>query len=179
MNKYQKMVSSLSTTLGGNSNIKFNSTVTGMKTIPDLSTKMQELILTSDLKDFIRVEENDRGVTIHILDDILFGSGDAMIKKSSTKILSGISTILKSIPNDIRIEGHTDNIPINNSAYQSNWHLSVARALNTAYYLINQENLPADRVSIVGYAEYRPVAENNTIMGRKLNRRVDIVIIKK
>jgi len=87
--------------------------------------------------------------------------------------------VLKILPNDIRIEGHSDNIPINTSTYQSNWHLSVARALNTAYYLITQEKLSADKISIVGYAEFKPLATNETDEGRKLNRRVDLVIIKK
>jgi len=83
------------------------------------------------------------------------------------------------LPNDIRVEGHTDNIPINSSLFPSNWHLSVARALNTAYYLINNEGVPPDRVSIVGNAEFKPIESNETAYGRALNRRVDIVIIKK
>jgi len=82
------------------------------------------------------------------------------------------------LPNDIRVEGHTDNLPISNSVYPSNWHLSVDRALSTAYYLIQTEGLSPDKVSVVGYAEYRPIAPNDSKESRALNRRVDLVILK-
>jgi len=127
----------------------------------------------------IEVEENERGVTIHILEDIIFKSGSADLNVSSLEILDRLASILKVLPNDIRIEGHSDNVPINTAAYPSNWHLSVSRALNTAYYLITQEKLSADKISIVGYSEFKPLASNGTEEGRKLNRRVDLVIIKK
>ncbi len=113
------------------------------------------------------------------MDDILFPSGSDVLNPGSLQILDRIATILKELPNDIRIEGHTDNVPINTVRFPSNWHLSVARALNTAYYLINTEGLIAEKVSIVGYSEYRPIATNDTPDGRAINRRVDIVIIKK
>ena len=82
------------------------------------------------------------------------------------------------MPNDIRVEGHTDNIPISSATYPSNWHLSVARALSTAYFLINEQKLDPEKVTVVGYAEYKPIADNLTPQGRAKNRRVDIVIIK-
>jgi len=126
----------------------------------------------------IKLEENERGLTIHILEEILFNSGKADLNKNSMDFLNNIASLLKDVSNDIRIEGHTDNVPINSAAFQSNWHLSVARALNTAYYLINTEALQPDRVSIVGYSEYKPIATNETSFGRDLNRRVDIIIIK-
>ncbi|MGE5409411.1 MAG: flagellar motor protein MotB, partial [Clostridiales bacterium] len=100
------------------------------------------------------------------------------INESSKGILNRLASVIKTLPNDIRIEGHTDNVPIKASVYASNWHLSVARALNTAYYLINSQGLSPEKVSIVGYSEYRPVTTNKTSDGRRSNRRVDIVILK-
>ncbi|MGE5497330.1 MAG: flagellar motor protein MotB, partial [Syntrophothermus sp.] len=97
----------------------------------------------------------------------------------SVGILNKLAAVIKTLPNDVRVEGHTDNVPINSSQYQSNWHLSVARALNTAYYLINSQGLSPEKVSIVGYSEYHPVKSNETPEGRRNNRRVDIVILKK
>jgi len=146
--------------------------------VNELRDHLMKLVNENGYGNVIKLEENERGLTIHILEEILFYSGKADINGSSLDPLNKIAGILKNISNDIRIEGHTDNVPINSSAFQSNWHLSVARALNTAYYLINEEGLHAERVSIVGYSEYKPIASNETASGRGLNRRVDIVIIK-
>jgi chemotaxis protein MotB len=88
-----------------------------------------------------------------------------------------VAAVLRPLPNDIRIEGHTDNVPIAGSGFPSNWHLSVARATNTAFYLMDKEGLPPERVTVVGYAEYHPIASNETPAGRTNNRRVDIVIL--
>lgn len=142
-----------------------------------LKNDITQLIAESDTKS-IRMEENERGITIHILEDIVFPSGSADLKSTSKIVLKRVADIIKKLPNDIRVEGHTDNIPINSSVFPSNWHLSVARALNTAYYLIKEEGVNPDKVSIVGYAEYKPIESNDTPYGRASNRRVDIVIIK-
>ena len=109
---------------------------------------------------------------------MVFPSGSADLKKGSQIVLSQLAGIIKELPNDIRIEGHTDNIPISTKQFPSNWHLSVARALNTAYFLISEEGLDPEKVSIVGYSEYKPIESNETALGRASNRRVDIVIIK-
>jgi chemotaxis protein MotB len=113
------------------------------------------------------------------MDEILFPSGSAELNKNSLDVLKNISSVIRLLPNDIRVEGHTDNVPISKPNYPSNWHLSVARALNTAYYLINTQNLPSDKVSIVGYSEYKPIASNETEEGKAMNRRVDLVIVNK
>ncbi len=144
-----------------------------------LNDKINNLISENEFEKSMRLEENERGITIHILDDILFSSGKADLEQSSLTVLGKLAKLLQTLPNDIRIEGHTDNIPIANSSFPSNWHLSVMRALNTAYFLVNNENLPADKISIVGYSEYKPIDSNDSVEGRANNRRVDIVIIKK
>ena len=147
--------------------------------VDKLKDHLAKLINDNGYGNAIRLEETARGITIHILDEILFTSGEADLSNSSLSVLNNLGSILKDIPNDIRVEGHTDNIPINTAKFPSNWHLSVMRALNTAYYLINNVKLQPDRVSIVGYSEYKPVAENTSPEGRSLNRRVDITIIRK
>jgi len=126
----------------------------------------------------VTLEENERGIVLHILDDIMFASAQAELNEQSKTILHQIAEIIRVLPNDIRIEGHTDNIKINSAVYQSNWHLSVNRALNTAYYLMEYESLDPEKLSIVGYSEFKPIADNSTPEGRSKNRRVDIVIIK-
>lgn len=146
--------------------------------VDQLKTELQNLIDKHNYKNSITVEQNERGITLHILDDILFPSGSSVLNENSKDVLKKLATIIRRLPNDIRVEGHTDNIPISSGLYPSNWHLSVARALNTAYYLIDKEKLNPDKVSIVGYSEYQPIDENTTSTGRAKNRRVDIVIIK-
>ena len=80
---------------------------------------------------------------------------------------------------NIGIEGHTDNEPIEYSGWKSNWELSTARALSVLHYLADQEGIAPQRLSAVGYGEYKPVASNDTKEGRRLNRRVEIVILPK
>lgn len=142
-----------------------------------LKDKVNTLIQENEIQKDVTIVETERGITVRILDDILFNSGSAEIKSYSKIILSKVAGILKNLPNDIRIEGHTDNVPVNSIQFASNWHLSVSRATNTAYYLMINEGLPQERVSIVGYSEYNPIATNSTSEGRANNRRVDIVIL--
>ena len=184
--KYENMISAMGNVFGNSSKVievnrgKINpgNTLIPVKGV-SLKTELQKIIEKYHYERSIKLEENERGIVIHILDDILFPSGSAQLNKSSLMVLNRIAAILKELPNDIRVEGHTDNVPVNTAAFPSNWHLSVVRALNTAYYLINNEGLIADKVSIVGYSEYKPIASNDTPEGRATNRRVDIVIIKK
>lgn len=146
--------------------------------IEELKSELNSLIERHNYGASVSLEENARGITLHISDDILFPSGSAELTHGSQEVLNKVAGIIAKIPNDIRVEGHTDNVPIKSTIYPSNWHLSVARALNTAYYLINERGLSPDKVSIVGYSEYKPIAPNTTVEDRAKNRRVDLVIIK-
>jgi len=178
--KYEKMLSAFGNVFGTETaKIKIDAIPDKVISTPldKLKNDITQLIAESDTKS-IRMEENERGITIHILEDIVFPSGSADLKSTSKIVLKRVADIIKKLPNDIRVEGHTDNIPINSSVFPSNWHLSVARALNTAYYLIKEEGVNPDKISIVGYAEYKPIESNDTPYGRASNRRVDIVIIK-
>ncbi len=127
----------------------------------------------------IKVIENERGVVISIMENVLFESGNAELSDLSHPILRKMVQLLKTIPNDIRIEGHTDNIPIETAEFPSNWHLSIERATNAAYYLMKDQGLNQERVSVVGNSEFKPIAPNDTPESRALNRRVDIVILNK
>lgn len=128
-------------------------------------------------KDLVTVSQNERGITIHIMEELLFNSGEAEFKAASLIVLDSLASVLKKLPNDIRIEGHTDNVPISTPQFPSNWHLSVARAVNAGYYLIQKHGLDPEKVSVVGYAEYRPLVPNTSDDNRSRNRRVDIVIL--
>jgi len=144
-----------------------------------LKSSLQNLIEEYDYSNNIRLIENERGITISIMDNILFQSGKAELSEESNPILSKMAQLLKTLPNDIRIEGHTDNVPISTEEFPSNWHLSIARATNTGYFLMNDLGLDQERVSVVGNSEFKPLADNDTPETRALNRRVDIVILNK
>ena len=142
-----------------------------------IEKEIREALGSGLKKELVSVSQNERGITIHIMEELLFSSGSADFKASSLAVLDSLASVLKKIPNDIRIEGHTDNVPISSPQFPSNWHLSVARAVNAGFYLIQKHGLDPEKVSVVGYAEYRPLVPNTSDENRARNRRVDIVII--
>jgi chemotaxis protein MotB len=143
-----------------------------------LQEQLDKLILDNNYSSSIQLEENERGIIIHIRENILFPPGRAELSDPSKIVLKKIANVIRNIPNDIRIEGHTDNTPINTAQYPSNWHLSADRALNTGYYLLKTEDISPDKITIVGNGEYKPIADNDSPENRSKNRRVDIVILK-
>ncbi len=106
-----------------------------------------------------------------------FDSGDAQMKSTSEAAFDRIAGMLRQRDYRLRIEGHTDNLPIHNSRFPSNWELSTARATEIVRLLIVRDGFSPDRLSAGGFAEYHPVAANRTAEGRAANRRVDIVVL--
>lgn len=157
--------------------------------IEELSTQLDELAqtkmlleerLAQEIKDKdIRLKMNEKGLVITFVADVLFDSGKAKIKSDAVGGLDKVAKILQeNVPQlNIGIEGHTDNVPIRASGWKSNWELSTARALSVLHYLVDEKDISPDRVSAIGYGEYKPVASNDTKEGRQLNRRVEIVIL--
>ncbi len=139
-----------------------------------LEQKLREEIANDE----VRLDVTDRGVVITLTSDILFDSGKAEIKKEAYPVLDKVAEILttKIADRNIGVEGHTDNQPIKYSGWKSNWELSLARAVNVLHYL-EKKGVPPQRLTAIGYGEYRPVADNSTPEGRKRNRRVEIVIL--
>ncbi|NUN69082.1 MAG: OmpA family protein [Bacteroidetes bacterium] len=150
--------------------------VDGMNEQIRVRQMIKEALELNGRSDAITVSMDERGVTIHIQEELLFPSGGAELKNSSLVTLDSLAHVFKRLPNDIRIEGHTDNIPINTPRFPSNWHLSVTRAMNTGYYLIGNHRMDPDKIAVVGYGDQRPLGPNDTERGRGVNRRVDIVI---
>ncbi|MGD9581290.1 MAG: OmpA family protein [Vampirovibrionia bacterium] len=125
----------------------------------------------------INMVHSERGLTISLADTILFDTGSAEIKNQADSTLEKIASIIKDIPNSVRIEGHTDDKPIKTSLYPSNWELSTARATSLVRQFVDKYQVSPDRISAAGYGEYRPIDTNTTPEGRQKNRRVDIVIL--
>jgi chemotaxis protein MotB len=137
-----------------------------------------------DLKKFdtisdIGISRGDRGIIVSLGDALLFESGSAGIREEAIPVLSSIASVMKTIRNEVLIEGYTDNIPISNSKYPSNWELSTARAVSVLMYFLDIHHMDPSRFSASGYGEYRAIASNMTPEGRAKNRRVDIIFVSK
>lgn len=145
----------------------------------DVESNVKDILgtLVTDSKGAIDVKRDERGVVITVADKYFFESGLAGLKESSRDVLDKIASALLENPNMIRIEGHTDNIPIKNQTFPSNWELSSSRAINVVKYFIDNHNIKPERISAIGYAENKPVATNDAPEGRAKNRRVDIVLL--
>jgi len=125
----------------------------------------------------VAVSMEERGLVLRFQESVLFEKSRADLVQGSKEILQEVTSILKEIDNPVRIEGHTDDLPINTPRYPSNWELSTARATNVLRFLVN-EGMPGQRLSAVGYGEFHPIVPNTSEANRKKNRRVDIVIIR-
>jgi chemotaxis protein MotB len=146
----------------------------------DLSTMQNEL--RDALKNEIALHEvalhrESDGLVISLKEFGFFDSGSARIKPEAVPALDRIASILAIRTCRMRIEGHTDNIPIHTNQMASNWELSTARATELIRVLITDHGFAPERLSAAGYAQYHPVASNLTAQGRAQNRRVDIVIL--
>jgi chemotaxis protein MotB len=125
----------------------------------------------------IRLAEDSRGLTISLTEAGFFGEGSAVMSPPALAAVDRIAATLRPLGYSVRVEGHTDNTPIHTSQFPSNWELSTTRATFLLEYLISSGNIPPQRLSAVGYAEYRPVTPNTTAEGRAANRRVDLVVL--
>ncbi|CUS76636.1 chemotaxis protein MotB [Candidatus Kryptonium thompsonii] len=193
LNKYQQWISAFSQLFGGGGVLSSGKGILVTPIPPkssldaiansskpssqqNLEAQLNAVLSSSIQSKKIMITTSTEGLTIHLLERLLFESGSADLKPEAKAVLDTLAEILKFLPNKIRVEGHTDNRPINTVRFPSNWHLSVARALNTAYYLMGK-GVPPEKISIVGHSEYKPIAPNDTEENRAKNRRVDIVVI--
>lgn len=124
----------------------------------------------------IAIHDSASGLVISLQEVGFFESGAAGIRPSAVQVLDRIAAILPESP--LRIEGHTDNVPIHTAQFASNWELSSSRASSIARLLLVHPNVHAEQMSVAGYAEFHPAASNATAEGRARNRRVDLVLLK-
>ncbi|MFE4714616.1 MULTISPECIES: flagellar motor protein MotB [Paenibacillus] len=145
-----------------------------------LKKQFDQYIKNNGLTDLLSTKLNQSQLMITISDNALFASGQAVVKDESRQLAKSISTMLQQFPDyDVVVQGHTDNIPISNTSYSSNWDLSVDRALHFMKILLLNPNLDPKKFSPIGYGEYHPIADNSTPVGRAKNRRVEVSIIRK
>ena len=137
---------------------------------------LNNVISDNKLIGIVRVSETNNGIHITIGDPALFDTGKDEIKTIILPVLEQIVEVINTGNENVRVEGHTDNVPIHNDRFKDNWELSIARAMSVIRYIRDQQVIDPRRLRPVGCGEFHPVASNDTQDGRALNRRVEIFI---
>ena len=138
-----------------------------------LESQLQKEIAQGD----VSITMGKRGLVVTVVAEVLFDSGKAKIKPQGQTVLNKVANVLGPMSDDIAIEGHTDNVPIKFSRWKSNWELSTQRALNVVHYFEDDKGINPQRMSATGYGPYHPVTSNDTLEGKQMNRRVEIIVL--
>ena len=146
-------------------------------TLDDISIR-----LTANLADLVKegrvdVTQDARGLVVSLPEAATFDIASAEVTSRAQKLIAQVAAALSDVPNALRIEGHTDDVPIRTTQYGSNWELSTARASAVVVFLIKTVGITPDRLSAAGYGEFHPRAENTSPADRARNRRIDIVVL--
>lgn len=145
-----------------------------------LAESIDSYINNAELSDQLSIaEQGDNNIVLRVASSLLFDSGHAEITSNAEPILTKLSQILMKYSDSIvtiRVEGHTDNVPIHTTKFDSNWELSTSRSANVLKRLLEISKIAPEKFTAVGYSEFHPIADNDTEEGRNKNRRVDIVI---
>lgn len=145
--------------------------------IDAIKAKLDKFAADNGILSTLVTTTEERGLVVSIQETLLFESGSADITARARDILEKISTVLAVAPNQIKVEGHTDNLTINTANFPSNWELSVIRSTNVVH-ILQHDGISPDRLSAAGYGEFRPISSNDTDAGRGKNRRIDLIILR-
>ncbi len=154
-----------------------NSNTADAAQMAQIEAQLEQYFQMKGITGQVSIQMEERGLVISLQDTILFASGSAGLTPNARNIIDEVGKNLISLPNYILIEGHTDDLPIHNPEFPSNWELSSARATNVVQEMIQCGITPA-RLSATGYGEYRPRVPNDSDEHRQMNRRVDVVILR-
>ncbi len=142
------------------------------------SMQLLEKELKADIQSGnVEIRMTPRGLVVSFKQAAFFDSGSDGVKASAIATIGKVGRVLLKIPNSVRLEGHTDNVPISTGRFRNNWELSSSRAIAVLNVLTTEFQVPRSRLAVGGYAEVAPVASNDTEEGRARNRRVDVVIL--
>jgi len=146
--------------------------------LKELQTAINTYIAENNLANMLGTKLTDEGLMIKILNDITFDSGSAVVKRDGREVAKEMSKLLNTDPpRQIVISGHTDDVPINNDKFGSNWELSVMRAVNFMGLILNNDDLDPTQFSAKGFGEFQPVAPNTSEENRAKNRRVEVLVM--
>jgi len=143
----------------------------------NLQDQLESALAPEIKKHTITVTPTREGIVVSLKEAGFYDSGSATVRPDALATISHFIDVIRSYPVHVRIEGHTDNVPIHTARFDSNWELSTARATEMIKLFISKYRIAPDRLSASGYGEYYPVASNDTPEGRAQNRRVDLVLL--
>jgi chemotaxis protein MotB len=147
------------------------------KDFRQIKAAVEAYLVKQGAQNKVTLEITRRGLVVSLKEAGFFNSGQADIKPEAYELINAIADVMTQYNNPLRLEGHTDNVPIHTPQFPSNWELSTARATQGLKYLLKNFDVEAGKISATGYAEFRPIADNATPEGRARNRRVDLVMI--
>ena len=147
------------------------------KEFKEIQSAIEAYLIKHGAQNKVTIGITRRGLVVSLKEAGFFDSGSAVIKPAGYQLLNTILEAMTEYSNPLRVEGHTDNIPISTPIFPSNWELSVSRATNVLRYLQKNYDVEPGKLSATGYGEFRPTSENTTAEGRAKNRRVDIVLL--
>jgi chemotaxis protein MotB len=142
--------------------------------VEDIISEVEEFVFKNKLSGEVKVSSDERGAVITISDVVVFPPGSADMTGKGRKTLRQVFDVLKQFNYNVKVEGHTDNTPIHTSRFPSNWELSASRASEVAHMLID-DGFPPERLSVEGFAEFRPKVPNTSAQNRAVNRRIEVV----
>lgn len=189
--KFEAAAKSMQSAFGGGESMIEGSTVVDIETEkitetseetidPELVKMYNEVVAFLEMKEMTSqasVEYDQDGIYVNIQESILFGSGSAIIADSGKNTLNDLGELIQQFDNSVVIEGYTDNVPMNNNNFSSNWELSTGRALSVLRYLSEERNVDPTRLAAKGYGEYHPIVPNDSESNKAKNRRVNIVLV--
>jgi len=144
--------------------------------LADVTKQLEEVLDPFIDEKLVTVKQNDYWIELEMNSEMLFLSGEADLSKKALPALQKVTEVFKNLPNAINVEGYTDNVPIENIKFRSNWDLSSARATSVVHELV-ENGIAPDRLSATGYGEFHPIADNSDEAGRFKNRRVLLVLM--
>ena len=147
------------------------------KDFRQIKAAVEAYLVKQGAQNKVTLEISRRGLIVSLKEAGFFASGQAGIKPEAYELINSIAEVVTQYNNPLRLEGHTDNVPISTAQFPSNWELSTARATHALKYLMKNFDVEAGKISATGYAEFRPLADNATPEGRARNRRVDLVML--
>lgn len=142
----------------------------------DVARTLVEELYKAGLKNMADVQMTDAQIKVNIAAPVLFASGKAELSRTSSELLGAVAKVIGRLPNDIIVEGHTDNVPVKSGDFATNWQLSAARADAVVELMAKKYGIPEEHMVAAAYGEYRPVAPNETPEGRAKNRRIEIIV---
>ena len=179
--KYEESLGNIQKAFGGRINTKRVERAKVQEVEDTVEDKLKQSMAINQMSSVVQIDANERRIRLILDEAVLFDSGRADLKERAKEVLKKIAVELNKVPNEVLVEGHTDNIPIHTGRYATNLELSMARASSVIMFFQSADvKIDPKRLAGIGYGEYRPISEtsNSTPEGRAKNRRIEISLLK-